>query len=272
MKINLVRFIFASMALLYGVTNNVVASNYEFILPVHDIDAPLTPKLSFSIENDLTSLSNLDKVNLEDQENTILNQSIPEVRLESMVDLEPSVTPSPLTAVSTSPTKDAPYHSPLDDIDVDALFSPKSSSPFEGKPRKITDQYDVKDGKLEGKYNEYVQGTDNSSRRKKPASEYLVLLIPALLVISAVIFFSQNKKDSSDTVKPNTIDVKSYKYHVVKSGKKSGVLSIKDLSAMNISRDTLVWRSGLEEWTKARDLPELAHLFKDVPPPLPISS
>lgn len=248
------------MALLYGVTNNVVASNYEFILPVHDIDAPLTPKLSFPIENDMTSLSNLDKVNLENQENTILNQSIPEVRLESMVDLEPTMIPSLLASTSTSQKKEDELLPIAYDAVKEKVKEQKSKVSFYWEPKSTKDKYDLIDGKLVPK------------NRKNPISDYLLLLIPALLVISAVIFFSQNKKDSSDTVKPNTIDVKSYKYHVVKSGKKSGVLSIKDLSAMNISRDTLVWRSGLEEWTKARDLPELAHLFKDVPPPLPISS
>jgi membrane protease subunit (stomatin/prohibitin family) len=36
-----------------------------------------------------------------------------------------------------------------------------------------------------------------------------------------------------------------------------------------ISRATLVWRSGMAQWAQAADVPELAHLFADTPPPMP---
>jgi hypothetical protein len=36
-----------------------------------------------------------------------------------------------------------------------------------------------------------------------------------------------------------------------------------------IMKETLVWKAGMSEWTPAAQVPDLAALFKDVPPPLP---
>ncbi|MDK2972416.1 MAG: hypothetical protein PWP23_2171 [Candidatus Sumerlaeota bacterium] len=41
------------------------------------------------------------------------------------------------------------------------------------------------------------------------------------------------------------------------------------VSAGNVTRETLVWRQGMAAWTKAADVPELAPLFGSAPPPLP---
>ena len=37
-----------------------------------------------------------------------------------------------------------------------------------------------------------------------------------------------------------------------------------------LTRDTLVWRSGMPQWQKAGNMPELAHLFSNIPPQQPI--
>jgi hypothetical protein len=36
-----------------------------------------------------------------------------------------------------------------------------------------------------------------------------------------------------------------------------------------LTRDTLVWKAGMSNWTKAGDVPELSNLFGGSPPPLP---
>ena len=36
-----------------------------------------------------------------------------------------------------------------------------------------------------------------------------------------------------------------------------------------LTRNSLVWKSGMGQWVKAGDVPELANLFASVPPPVP---
>ena len=36
-----------------------------------------------------------------------------------------------------------------------------------------------------------------------------------------------------------------------------------------LTRDTLVWKQGMANWTDAGDVPDLASLFQQMPPPLP---
>jgi len=44
----------------------------------------------------------------------------------------------------------------------------------------------------------------------------------------------------------------------------------KYIQSGQIDRDTLIWKSGMAQWTKAGDCPELQNLFNAVPPPPPI--
>ncbi|KAA5826254.1 DUF4339 domain-containing protein [Algibacter amylolyticus] len=57
-------------------------------------------------------------------------------------------------------------------------------------------------------------------------------------------------------------------YYYENAGQKNGPLSKEALKG-KISKDTLVWREGLENWIKASQLPELKDLFKNEPPPFP---
>ncbi|MFC8714138.1 DUF4339 domain-containing protein [Streptomyces sp. NPDC057197] len=41
------------------------------------------------------------------------------------------------------------------------------------------------------------------------------------------------------------------------------------VAAGNLNRTTLVWRNGQAAWQPADQIPELAPLLADVPPPLP---
>ncbi|MBF8192325.1 SPFH domain-containing protein, partial [Nonomuraea sp. K274] len=53
------------------------------------------------------------------------------------------------------------------------------------------------------------------------------------------------------------------------NGTQRGPIDQADLPGAGLTRDTLVWRSGMPQWTPARDVPELAPLLGGTPPPLP---
>ena len=62
-------------------------------------------------------------------------------------------------------------------------------------------------------------------------------------------------------------------FHIAVNGQQTGPFDISALqgqaSSGQIKRDTLVWKTGMAQWLKAGDVPELSALFADVPPPVP---
>jgi membrane protease subunit (stomatin/prohibitin family) len=62
-------------------------------------------------------------------------------------------------------------------------------------------------------------------------------------------------------------------FYVALGGQQAGPFAMDVLrqktAAGEITRETLVWKSGMEQWTPAGKVPELSELFKDAPPPLP---
>ena len=63
-------------------------------------------------------------------------------------------------------------------------------------------------------------------------------------------------------------------YWINQEGVQAGPVTREELEKMNITPNTYVWRSGLADWKKIGDLPELADLFTAnashaVPPELP---
>ncbi|MBI5640716.1 MAG: SPFH domain-containing protein [Nitrospirae bacterium] len=62
-------------------------------------------------------------------------------------------------------------------------------------------------------------------------------------------------------------------YYVALGGQQAGPFETnilkQKIKAGEITRDTLVWKSGMAEWTAAGAVPDLAELFSDVPPPIP---
>lgn len=62
-------------------------------------------------------------------------------------------------------------------------------------------------------------------------------------------------------------------WYVGVGGSQQGPLDLGTLSgqvgAGAITRETLVWRAGMAQWERAADIPELAHLFAHMPPPMP---
>lgn len=56
-------------------------------------------------------------------------------------------------------------------------------------------------------------------------------------------------------------------YFIHKEGRQLGPYSIEELKQINITRDTMVWYEGIEEWQEANSIKELTSLFKNQPPP-----
>ncbi|MEM9317196.1 MAG: DUF4339 domain-containing protein, partial [Pseudomonadota bacterium] len=62
-------------------------------------------------------------------------------------------------------------------------------------------------------------------------------------------------------------------WHVAENGQTLGPFSRADLGKQvaggELTRATLVWSAGLDGWTAAGEIPELAQLFTVMPPPPP---
>lgn len=58
-------------------------------------------------------------------------------------------------------------------------------------------------------------------------------------------------------------------YYVFIENKKFGPCSLDQIKNMNLSRDTLVWKEGLDSWVKAIEIEELTSMFIKSPPSLP---
>jgi hypothetical protein len=62
-------------------------------------------------------------------------------------------------------------------------------------------------------------------------------------------------------------------FHVVVNGQQTGPYDMNTLTTMvnqnQLVKETLVWRQGMSAWVAAGQVPELAHLFTAVPPPIP---
>ena len=63
----------------------------------------------------------------------------------------------------------------------------------------------------------------------------------------------------------------STKFYFVKNGQQTGPFTLEELKLKQIQRNTLVWTEGLENWTKAENIPLLKDLLRGTPPPVPDS-
>ncbi|MGL4424194.1 MAG: SPFH domain-containing protein, partial [Gemmataceae bacterium] len=63
------------------------------------------------------------------------------------------------------------------------------------------------------------------------------------------------------------------RYHVAINGAQAGPFEVpflqQKIAEGQVTRASLVWKSGMAGWVAAETVPELASLFADVPPPLP---
>jgi membrane protease subunit (stomatin/prohibitin family) len=62
-------------------------------------------------------------------------------------------------------------------------------------------------------------------------------------------------------------------FHIALNGQQTGPFDLSALQgqadAGKLMRDSLVWKTGMAQWVKAGDVPELSALFANVPPPVP---
>ncbi|HQH19500.1 MAG TPA: SPFH domain-containing protein [Bacteroidales bacterium] len=71
----------------------------------------------------------------------------------------------------------------------------------------------------------------------------------------------------------NTTPPPLNQYYVAVNGQQSGPFGEQQLAQMaqsgQLTKDSLVWKNGMAEWLAAGQVPEVAKLFTQVPPPLP---
>jgi hypothetical protein len=61
------------------------------------------------------------------------------------------------------------------------------------------------------------------------------------------------------------------KYHYSDGENHFGPFSIEELKVVKISKETMIWFEGLDNWIAAGEVEELKDLFKSIPPPLNIN-
>lgn len=61
------------------------------------------------------------------------------------------------------------------------------------------------------------------------------------------------------------------KYFIAEEDEQKGPFSFNELKEMGISKTTLIWKEGFEDWTVAGKIEKLQSLFKITPPKLPKS-
>jgi hypothetical protein len=58
------------------------------------------------------------------------------------------------------------------------------------------------------------------------------------------------------------------KYYISQNENQLGPFEISDLLSNGLTRDSLVWTEGMEDWKKAGEVEDLKHLFVQIPPPI----
>lgn len=107
------------------------------------------------------------------------------------------------------------------------------------------------------------------NKSQKVILTILIVFLPAQLIL-ALLFYLYNTQHRELSQK---IDVKlngnNYHYHIVEGGKQSEPLTFDQLKEKRITEDTMIWRKGLENWVKAKDLYEIKNIIYIAPPPIP---
>src|SRR5688572_8503566 len=79
--------------------------------------------------------------------------------------------------------------------------------------------------------------------------------------------------NASPGVSPPPLPGGASTFHVAIGGNQAGPFDMGTLQQQagtgQLTRETLVWKAGMAQWSKAGEVPELAHLFANQPPPLP---
>ncbi len=62
------------------------------------------------------------------------------------------------------------------------------------------------------------------------------------------------------------------KYYIIKNNLQQGPFTIEELYHVNISKSTLIWAEGLDDWINADKIDELKEVFMKKPPAIPTSA
>ena len=96
-------------------------------------------------------------------------------------------------------------------------------------------------------------------------------------MMAGMVMGSAIGKNIADTMtglsQPVPPPVPTVVYHVAVNGQATGPFDLSTLASMaatgQFSKESLVWKAGMESWVKADTIPELQSLFPPVPPPIP---
>ena len=58
------------------------------------------------------------------------------------------------------------------------------------------------------------------------------------------------------------------KFYIHKDDQQQGPFSIDELKDLKITRDTMIWFEGADNWKKAVEVDDLKEIFKSIPPPI----
>ncbi len=61
-------------------------------------------------------------------------------------------------------------------------------------------------------------------------------------------------------------------FYIYMNNEQKGPFSTTELKELMITRETMVWYEGAENWIKAQDVEELKGIFKSIPPPFQVNS
>ncbi len=85
--------------------------------------------------------------------------------------------------------------------------------------------------------------------------------------------FAQNNNQSNQNQTPPPISSTSVSFFVANNGQQTGPFDLTTLKQMiangQLTKDTLVWKTGMANWESAANQSELTSLFGQTPPPLP---
>ncbi len=107
------------------------------------------------------------------------------------------------------------------------------------------------------------------SKKQKIVLTILILFLPGQL-ITALGFYLYNSFHKEVSQKLNVkLNQNNFLYHIIENGEQSTPLTFDHLKDKRITNETLIWRKGFDNWTKAKDLKEIQQLIYKAPPPIP---
>lgn len=74
---------------------------------------------------------------------------------------------------------------------------------------------------------------------------------------------------ATPAIAPPPLPSQVAEWYVAIEGQQAGPFRLDQLRTQPIDRETLAWKAGMAGWVVAAELPELAVLFQDAPPPMP---